>query len=141
MRPLGLAVVAAALVACATPSHTLQIVNRTSRPIEQVYVYRAGAADHGASRGSLAPNASMAVQVKAGNVEVYALSAKLKVDEHTRDQPSASQDLEIKGPAQVVFYDAGSKPADVDRPGVFGVAFTLPRPPAPKPAEPEQPEP
>ncbi len=129
MRYLGLALV---LAACGAPMQTLQITNRTSRPIDQVYVYPAGASNHGASRGALAPNASLQVQVKPGNVEVMALSAKLKVDEHTRDQPSASQDLEIKAPAQVIFYDAGQPPPpEVQRPGVFGIAFTLPKPAPP----------
>jgi hypothetical protein len=133
MRYLGLALL---LVGCATHTQTIQIVNRTSRAIEQVYVYPVGGAK-GASRGALAPNGSVSVQVKPGNVEVYALSAKLQVDEHTRDQPSASQDLEIKGPVEVILYDAGDKPAEVDRPGVFGIAFTLPKP-APPPADPGQ---
>ena len=140
MRYLGLFVL---LAACAAPMQTLQITNRTSRPIDSVYVYPQGSADHGASRGALAPNASLSVQVKQGNVEVMAMSAKLKVDEHTRDQPSASQDLEIKEPAQVIFYDADqAPPPETRKKGVFGVAFTVPKAaPPPLTDKPEEPAP
>jgi hypothetical protein len=131
--------VIALLAGCGAPLQNVQITNRTNRTIEQLYVYPQGAADHGASRATLAPNGSVQVQVKPGFVEVYAVSAKLQVDEHTRDRPSASQDIEIRGPAEVVFYDLDQKPTGLERPGVFGVAFTLPKPkPAPAPApEPE----
>jgi len=125
------------LAACAAPMQTLHVTNRSNRTIEQLYVFPTGSTDRGASRGTLAPNASTDVRVRQGNVEVYAVSAKLQVDEHTRDRPSASQDLEIKGPAEVVFYDLGQAPPGLERPGVFGIAFTLPKP---KPAEPEPPQ-
>ncbi len=111
----------------------MQLVNRTDRQIEAVYVYPTGAADHGASRGALAPAGSAQVKVKAGRTSVLALSAKLKLDEHTRDQPSASQDLELTGPVEVIFYDAGDKPPGLERPGVFGVAFQIPHAPPPPP--------
>jgi hypothetical protein len=65
-----------------------------------------------------------------GNVELYAVSAKIQVDEHTRDRPSASSTVELRGPLQVVFYDLGEKPAEVNRPGVIGVAFTKAAAPA-----------
>lgn len=122
------------LAACGGAAmQTVQIVNQTSRPIDELYVYPDGAADHGKSRGKLAPAASTQVQVKPGFIEVYAVSAKLQLDEHTRDKPSASQAVEVKGPVRVVFYDEGGKPAGLDQPGVFGVEFTIPKP---KPAEP-----
>jgi len=126
------------LAACAAPMQTLHVTNRTNRTIEQLYVYPTGSAERGASRATLAPNASTDVQVRQGNVEVYAVSAKLQVDEHTRDRPSASQDLEIKAPAEVIFYDVDQKPAGLERPNVFGVAFTLPKPKPPEPAPAEE---
>lgn len=128
------------LAACAAPRQTLRIVNRTDRTIEAVYVYAPGAADQGPSRATLAPDASHELQVKAGALEVRGVSAKIQVDARTRDQPSASQVIEVRGPSEVVFFDDGARPAGIDRPGVFGVAF---RPPASDPApdpEPALPE-
>src|SRR5258706_7460142 len=122
---------------------TIQLVNRTPRAIEEVYIYPQGAADHGKSRTSLAPNASASVQVTQGNIEVLAVSAKFQLDAHTRDRPSANLDVQLKAPAQIVFYDDGAQPAEVGRPGVFGVVFQMPKsnaPPATK-AEPPPPEP
>lgn len=117
---------------------TIQIVNKSARPIDQLYVYPVGAANHGTSRGSVAPNGQTEVKVAAGNVEVLAVSSKLQVDEHTRDQPSASGDLELRAPAQVIFYDEGSKPPGLDRPGVFGFAFVIPKGKAPPPSSDDQ---
>ncbi|HEY1558419.1 MAG TPA: hypothetical protein VGF94_26525 [Kofleriaceae bacterium] len=114
--------------ACSAQLQTIQIENHTPRPIEQLYVHAAGS-PRGASRGQLAPNATTQVQMKPGNVEVYAVSQKLQVDEHTRDVPEASQQFELRAPAKVIFYDAGAdKPAGVDRPNVYGVAFSIPKP-------------
>jgi len=116
------------LAACGgAPLQTIQIVNRSSRPIQELYVYPVGSANHGTSRGSVAPNGQTEVKVKQGNIEVMALSAKLQVDEHTRDQPSASGDVELRGPSQVIFYDEGAAPPGLDRPGVFGFAFVIPK--------------
>ena len=126
-----IALVLACVTACAAKLQTVSLVNKTERPIEAIYIYPLGAADHGASRGSLAPSASTQVAVKPGHVEVLAVSAKVKIDEHTRDQPTATQGLELTGPIQVIFYDAAAKPPGVDRPGVIGVSFVFP---APKPA-------
>lgn len=135
MKWLILCVVAA----CGAPMQTVQLVNRTPRPIEEIYIYPQGAADHGKSRGALAPNASTSVQVKQGNIEVLAVSAKFQLDEHTRDRPSANVDVELKAPAQVVFFDDGHAPAEIGRPGVFGVTFQMPRSNAPPPAKTEAP--
>jgi hypothetical protein len=63
------------LAACGAPMQTLELVNQTPRQIEAFYVYPHGA-DRGASRGQLAPNAHTSVQVKAGRIDVYAVSAK-----------------------------------------------------------------
>jgi site-specific DNA recombinase len=72
-------------------------------------------------RGSLNVGALVSADGHSG-------SAKYQLDEHTRDRPEASQQLEIHGPAKVIFYDADSRPAEVARPDVFGVEFALPKP-------------
>ena len=116
---------------------TVTLVNRTPRAIEEVYIYPQGAADHGKSKAALQPNATATVQVPQGNIEVLGVSAKFQLDAHTRERPSANVDVELKAPAQVVFYDDGSAPAEVNRPGVFGVVFQMPKSNAPpsQPAE------
>jgi hypothetical protein len=133
-------VVAFACAACgAAKLQTVSLTNQTSRAIEAIYVYKTGAADHGAPRGGLAPGASTEVKVAPGNVDVLARSAKVIIDEHTRDQPTASQSLEVTGPLHVIFYDAGgTPPPGLDRPGVIGVAFILP---TARPAPPADPTP
>jgi len=40
-------VILIALAACGAPMQTVSIVNSTTRPIEELYVYPHGAADHG----------------------------------------------------------------------------------------------
>jgi hypothetical protein len=141
-RPSLFVLAMLALAACGGAHYqTISIVNRTPRVIQELYVYPSGSANHGASRGTLAPEGKTAVKVPQGNVEILALSAKVKIDEHTRDQPSATQQIELKAPTEVVFYDAGQKPPGVDQPGVIGVVFTVlaskapPPTPAPAPAE------
>jgi hypothetical protein len=119
------AALATTAAACAPQLQTVELVNRTSRAIDEVYVYPSGAANHGASRGALAPNASEKVQVKPGHVEVLAVSAKVQIDEHTRDQPSAGKQFELAKPTKVVFYDQDQQPAEVNHPGVVGIAFVL----------------
>jgi hypothetical protein len=136
---LVFAVIAAFAAGCGSAAmHTIQLSNQTSRTIQAVYIYPLGAADHGASRTSLAPNAKAQVKVKAGNVEVLAVSEKVEIDEHTRDQPSASHAIELTGPVEVVFYDDKQKPMGLERQGVIGVAFTLHASNAPHP-DPESP--
>ena len=113
---------------------TLSIVNKTDRPIEAFYIYPTGAANHGASRGTLAPGASTKVELKSGGVEVMAVSAKLKFDEHHRDQPTASQGIELTHPVEVIFYDSDQQVPGLDRPNVIGVSFVINKP-APPPSE------
>jgi hypothetical protein len=115
------------LAACAPQLQTLELVNHTPRAIEAVYIYSPGA-DRGASRAQLAPNAHASVQVPAGHVEVEAVSAKYQLDEHTRDRPTASSQLELRGPSRVIFYDKDDRPTEVDRPDAFGVEFSPPKP-------------
>jgi hypothetical protein len=145
--PLLLVLIAVSGACSGAHVQTIQLVNRTPRAIEEVYIYPQGAVEHGKSRTSLAPNASASVQVKQGNIEVLAVSAKFQLDAHTRDRPSANLDVELKAPAQIVFYDDGQNPPELGRPGVFGVVFQMPKsnaPPAtgagsgePKPPDPE----
>jgi hypothetical protein len=129
----------ASLIACAPHLQAVQIVNHTDRQIDALYVYRAGAADHGKSRGTLAPGAATKVEVAPGAIEVLAVSAKLQIDEHTRDKPSASQSIELSGPVEVDLYDEGKEPAGLHRPGVFGIAFTLLKAKPPDPEPPTEP--
>jgi hypothetical protein len=119
------AFVVLALAACSPQLQTVQLVNKTARPIEQVFVYPIGSPDHGPSRMALAPNASQSLQLAPGNLEVMAVSAKITIDEHTRDRPMVTGGLELHGPMQVIFYDADAKPPEVDRPGVIGVPFKV----------------
>ncbi|HEU0035255.1 MAG TPA: hypothetical protein VFQ53_31735 [Kofleriaceae bacterium] len=122
------------LAACGGASYqNLTLVNRTSRPVDEIYVYPLGATDHGKSRGSLVPNGSTKLQVKTGRIEVLGVSSKIQLDEHTRDKPSGSIALELKRPSEVVFYDEAHPPAGLDRPDTYGVAFKLPVVQAPEP--------
>jgi hypothetical protein len=126
------------LVACGGAQlQTVSLVNQTERTIKELYVFPAGSKDKGPSRGTLAPAAGTKVQIKTGNVEVYAVSETVKLDDHHRDTPTASQSLELRGPLEVIFYDSNSKPAGVDKPNVIGVSFIVadkPKPAAPDPA-------
>lgn len=113
-----------ALAACGSrPVHTVSLVNRTDRVIEEVYIFPAGSAQHGANRGALAPNASADVRVTAGNVDVLAISAKVQIDDHTRERRTATQTIDLHGPLLLVFHDSNHTPAGVDRPNTIGVVF------------------
>lgn len=119
----------ALLVACGGPAlQAVKLTNGTPRAISEVYVYPLGVASHGASRGSLAPNATLLVQVPGGNVEVEAISAVIELENHQRERRHASSALELTGPAEVVFFDQGAKPALPPR--AIGVEF-VPGPVAP----------
>jgi hypothetical protein len=104
---------------------TIQLSNQTERTIKELYVFPAGSKDKGKSRGTVAPNGGITVQMPAGNVEVYAISETVKIDDHTRDTPTASQGLELTGPLKVIFYDGSDRPAAVNNPGVIGVSFIV----------------
>lgn len=106
-------------------SYQISIRNASSRPIEELYVYPTGTA-RGTSRGQLAPNASTAVKMKGGSVSVTAISAKIQVDEHHRDKPTADQTIELTHPVELVFYDDGSAPPP-EKKDVIGVAFQIPK--------------
>ncbi len=100
---------------------SVKLTNGTERAIDQVFVYPLGAADHGASRGALAPHASMMLQVPGGNIEVQAISAVIDVDAHTHERRQATTGVELKALSEVVFYDEGQKP--VIPPKAIGVQF------------------
>ena len=118
------------LAACGgAPLQTIKVVNLTDRQIEAIYVFPTGAKDRGPSRGGLAPQQSTQVRMKAGAVDVEAISSKIKFDEHHRDQPTASQSLELTHPIEIDFYDSTAKPAGLDRPDVIGTPFTINTPP------------
>lgn len=134
---IRIAVIALALAACGPTYQTVQLVNRTDRKIEQIFIFPSGSANHGASRGSLAPNASTAVKVASGNVDVLAVSAKVRVDDKTNETRTATQTLELKGPLELVFHDSTQKPPDLRRPGTLGVTFRIDAPPAPPPDKPD----
>src|SRR5262245_12484945 len=135
MKVLLLALVA--LAACGgAPMHTIQIVNRTNRPIEELYVYTTGG-QRGTSRGTVAPNASTSISVKEGHVSVTAVSAKLQVDEHTRDKPTATQELELTSATELIFHDEGESVPGLNRQGTIGVSFIVPHP-SPPPNQPDQ---
>jgi len=120
-----------ALVGCGgARMYTVHLVNETDRAVEEIYIYKLGAKDHGASRGALAPHADTRVQVRGGNVEVLGVSAKVQVDEHTRERRTASAAIELKSPVDVVFYDSGKRPQLVARPDVIGVEFVPDKTPA-----------
>jgi hypothetical protein len=122
--------------ACGPTYQTVSLINRTDRAIEQIYIYPAGSANKGSSRATLAPNAKTQVSVAQGNVEVYAVSAKVRVDETTSDTRTASQMLELKGPLELVFHDSTQTPAGIDKPGTRAIVFRVDAPPAPPEAEP-----
>ena len=116
----------AMLTACGGAAmQTISLQNQTDRTIKELYVFPAGSKDHGKSRGSLAPNTGTQVQMPAGNVEVYAVSETVKIDDHHRDTPTASQGLELRGPLRVIFFDGDNRPAEVAKPGVIGVSFIV----------------
>jgi hypothetical protein len=104
---------------------TISLSNQTPRTIKELYIYPIGSKDRGKSRGSLAPSAGTKVQMPTGNVEVYAVSEMVKIDDHTRDVPTVTQALELTQPLQVIFYDGADKPAAVNGPNVIGVSFIL----------------
>lgn len=120
LRLLALSV----LVACSSAAYQpVKLVNRTPRAIESIYVYPVGSANQGASRGALAPGASLDVKVKEGNVEVRAVAAEEQLDGGVRERKEATQVLELKAPTELVFHD--STQAIAERPGTIGVVFRV----------------
>lgn len=107
-------------------AYTVTLVNRSPRAIAEVFVYPMGAADHGSSRARLAPNASAAISVKGGNVDVLAVGAKERIDATQTETKTATQTLELRGPRTLVFHDSNQQPAELRRPETIGVTFRAP---------------
>lgn len=128
------------LAACGGPAlHNVQLVNKTPRTIAEIYLYPAGSANHGASRGSLAPNATMAVKVKGGNVEVLAISEKVKVNQTESETKQASSTIQLVRPVSLIFHDSDQAPPAFEDKSSIGVTFRVTREPEPAQPEPEGP--
>jgi len=133
---IRLLILGCALAACGAPAlHQVQLVNKTPRTIAEIYIFPTGSTNHGASRGSLAPNASSTVKVRAGNVDVLAVSEKIRVDDTQTETRTATQTIELKGPLELVFHDSDQTPPGLERRGTLGLTFRTP--PPPKDPEPE----
>lgn len=117
----------------------IELVNQTSRPIEQIYIFPRGATNRGASWATLAPGATTTVKLKEGMFELVAHSAKRRIDTHWAETPESSTLLELREdlastPRKLIFHDDGTTPMGVDQPGTLGVAFMIS---APEPAKTE----
>ena len=116
--------------------HEVQLVNKSPRPITEVYVFPMGSSDRGPSKGTIAPEAKLVVKVKAGNVDILAVSQRVKIDDKQSEVRTASQTLELKSPTVLVFHDSTQTVPGLDKAGTIGVQFTVPpeaEPPAPAP--------
>ncbi|MCX5748197.1 MAG: hypothetical protein NT062_37540 [Proteobacteria bacterium] len=133
-----IAVAVALLAGCGPQLQSIRLVNRTDRAIEELYIYPTGAANHGASRGTIAPNATTQLSIPRGRIEVLAVSAKVAIDPHVTERRTASSAIELGRPIEVVFYDEANRPAGLERADVIGVSF-VPDKTAPAPADPSDP--
>lgn len=123
----------------------LELVNQTSRPIEQIFIFPRGATDRGPSWATLAPGSTTTVKLREGNFELVAVSARRRIDAKYSETPEATSQLELREdlastPRKLIFHDSGETPMGVDQPGTLGVAFMISAPdPAPA-AEPTAPD-
>jgi hypothetical protein len=126
------------LVGCSPTLHTIKLVNRTDRAIETIHIYPTGSASQGSSRGTLAPNATTEVKQAAGNVDITAASAKVKIDDKTTERRTASGTIPLKGPVEVIFHDSNQPaPTELNQPNTFGITFRVDEPePEPEPLGP-----
>ena len=111
----------------------IELVNQTSRPIEEILIYPRGATNRGTSWGALTPGAAMTIKIKEGSFELVALSAKRNLNAHTRERPEATSLLELRQdlpstPRKIIFHDEGSEPPGVNKPGILGVVFQIGKP-------------
>lgn len=127
---VGLAVFAA----CGGSMQRVQLVNKTPRTIEQIFIFSPGK-DKGASKAKLAPGASTTLQLPAGNHEIYAISERIVHDDNTRETPEASLTIELRNALELVFYDSNAAPPGIDKANTRGITFMI-RPPLKK----EEPE-
>ena len=129
------------LVACKTGNYKvdyagdyeLQLVNQTSRPIDQVFIFPRGASNHGTSWTALQPGATTTVKIKEGMFELIAVSAERRIDAKFRERPQATTLLELKEklkstPRKLIFHDESETPMGVDQPGTLGVTFKIGQP-------------
>jgi hypothetical protein len=112
---------------------TVQLVNKTPRTIEQVFIFTPGK-DKGASKAKLAPNATTTIQLPAGNHEIYAISERIVHEDNTRETPEASLTIELRNALELVFYDSNSVPTGLDKATTRGITFMI-RPPPKKEAD------
>jgi hypothetical protein len=117
----------AVLAACGGAGmQTVQLVNKTPRTIEQIFIYSPGK-DRGASKAKLAPNATTTLQLPAGNHEIYAISERIVHDDNTRETPEASLTIELRSALELVFYDSnGIAPTGAN---TRGITFMIRPPP------------
>ena len=122
----------------------IQLVNQTSRPIEQIYIFPRGAANRGTSWTSLAPGATTTVKLKEGMFELVAQSAKRRIDNHWAETPESTTLLELREdlastPRKLIFHDEGTNPMGTDQPGTLGVTFMIGKPEPAKEEAPTEP--
>jgi hypothetical protein len=115
----------------------IQLVNQTSRPIEQIYIHPLGNSNRGTSWMSLEPGATSTVKLKEGTYELVAKSAKRRIDARWVETPETTTQLELREdlastPRKLVFHDAGETPAGLDQKGTLGVTFMISAPDKPK---------
>lgn len=125
------------LAACGGPAvHNVQLVNKTPRTIAELYVFPAGSRNHGASRGSLAPNATLAIKVKGGNVEVLAISEKIKVNQTESETRQASSVIQLVKAVSLIFHDSDQPAPPFEDKSSIGITFRVPKEPeAPTPPD------
>ncbi len=122
------------LAACGGPAtHQVTLVNKTPRTIAEVYVFPAGAANHGASRGTLAPNATLAIKVRGGNVEVLAVSEHTKINLTESETKRASSTIQLVRPVQLIFHDSDQPAPPFEAKDQIGVTFRITKEPEPAP--------
>jgi hypothetical protein len=134
---LRVLVIAFACAACGgTAMHNVQLVNKSPRTIAEVYVFTPGSQNHGASRGSLAPGATMNVQLKKGNHEILAVSEKIYLNDTTRDVYQASSTIQLVRPTLLIVHDADQAVPDLQKKDAIGITFrprAMPKAPEPAP--------
>jgi hypothetical protein len=126
-----------AFAACGGPVlHEVRLVNQSPRTIAEVYLFPLGSANRGPSRGSLAPNATLAVKIRAGNVEIVAISEKVRVNQTESETKQASSTIQLVRPVSLIFHDSDQPAPPFEDKSAIGVTFRNTKEPEPAP-EPE----
>jgi len=118
-------------ITCGGPAtHQVTLINKTPRTIAEVYLFAVGAS-HGASRGMLAPNASLVVKVRGGTVEVLAVAEKERVNQTESETKQASSTIQLVRPVELIFHDS-DQPGAIERNKMdqIGVTFRVTTEPA-----------